>query len=232
MAAPSARTTDLRRQAEAAKALRAQLDEVIYQADKRLCSPQLGMVGVPRAENADWTWRPKLWRGPLHSVGLVAVENRTPLGSEATIFHDCDVSELSFRQVRNLRPDDLAPYGVRMDLFRFDGTFLSVAIDFPPAAMDGLRKRHLIRVNTVVEYEKPVDIYARLNIRSGPNTEQMNSKLPLDTEDVAVEFDLADTDINEHRVEALWLDLIFDGPEMNQVTVRDVNVSRAPRADI
>ena len=43
------------------------------------------------------------------------------LGREATLFHDCTHSELTLRQLRNLREADLAPYGLRMDVFRFDG---------------------------------------------------------------------------------------------------------------
>ena len=47
-----------------------------------------------------------------------------------------------------------------------------------------------------------------------------------------VEFDLAYTKMNEKRVEKMWIDLIFEGPEMNQITFRDVTVSRRPRADL
>jgi len=47
-----------------------------------------------------------------------------------------------------------------------------------------------------------------------------------------VEFDLAYTKLNEKRVESMWVDLIFEGPEMNQVTLRDVTFSRNPRAEL
>jgi hypothetical protein len=47
-----------------------------------------------------------------------------------------------------------------------------------------------------------------------------------------VEFDLAYTKMNEKRVDAVWLDLIFEGPEMNQVTIRDLTFSRYPRAEL
>ncbi len=47
-----------------------------------------------------------------------------------------------------------------------------------------------------------------------------------------VEFDLSYTNLNEKRVEKIWLDLIFEGPEMNQVTVRDITFSRLPRAEL
>ena len=39
--------------------------------------------------------------------------------------------ELTLRQIRNTRESDVAPFGLRMDVFRFDGSFLSLVIDLP-----------------------------------------------------------------------------------------------------
>ncbi|MCW1956322.1 MAG: DUF6478 family protein, partial [Roseobacter sp.] len=63
-------------------------------------------------------------------------------------------------------------------------------------------------------------------------TEQIVRELPLNQPDVVVEFDLAYSKINEKRVERIWLDLIFEGPDMNQVTLRDLTFSRRPRAEL
>ncbi len=121
---------------------------------------------------------------------------------------------------------------MRMDVFRFDGSFLSVVIELPPDACRGLKRNHLIRLDSIVEMEKPLEIFARLNIRHGPNTEQIVRELPLHEDEVFVEFDLAYTKLNEKRVERMWLDLIFEGPEMNQITVRDITLARFPRAEL
>ena len=51
-------------------------------------------------------------------------------------------------------------------------------------------------------------------------------------ESISVEFDLAYSKLNEKRIEAAWIDLIFEGPEMNQVVLRDLTFSRSPRAQI
>ena len=56
--------------------------------------------------------------------------------------------------------------------------------------------------------------------------------VPLTGEEVYVDFDLAYTRVNEKRIEKLWIDLIFEGPQMNQVTLRDLTVSRRPRAEL
>lgn len=222
----------LRQQLAQARQLRGALDRLIHVAEGRLALPRIGSSAFPRPGGTDWSWRPQLWRGPLPVRGLSAVRTRQQVGSEVSVFHDCEISELTLRQVRNSREEDLSPFGLRMDVFRFDGSFLSLVLDLPEGATHGLRKRHLLRVDTIIEAEKPLEIFARLNIRHGPNTEQIVRELPLGERNPMVEFDLAYTDMNEKRVEAIWLDLIFEGPEMNQVTIRDVAMSRYPRADL
>ncbi len=115
--------------------------------------------GIERPLGADWAWRPNLWRGPISPAGIAAAENRDRLGDEITLFHDCKVSELTLRQMRNTRDKDLAPYGLRMDVFRFDGSFLSLVLDLPESGLRGLRRTHLLRLNMEVEVEKPLEIF-------------------------------------------------------------------------
>lgn len=154
------------------------------------------------------------------------------LGEELTLFHDCAASELTLRQLRNRRESDLAPYALRMDVFGFDGSFLSLVVNLPDEALQGLKKSHLIRLDPMVQIEKPLEIFARLNIKHGPNTEQLVRELPLHEADRMVEFDLAYTNINEKRIERAWIDLIFERPQMNEVTLRDLTLSRRPRAEL
>ena len=233
-AALQADTADLpklRQQRSRARVLRYHLNRLIHVADSRLALPMIGSTAIQKPYDADWAWRPQLWRGSMPTPGMAAVENKRKMGDEVTLFHDCTVSELTLRQLRNTKEADLAPFGLRMDVFRFDGSFLSIAVDLPDDAIAGLGRRHLVRLETIVEMEKPLEIFARLNIRHGPNTEQLVRELPLNQADVMVEFDLGYTRVNEKRVEKVWVDLIFEGPEMNQVTIRDLTFSRRPRAE-
>ena len=212
--------------------IRRQVDRVLHVAEGRLALPLIGSNAIQKPVNSDWSHRPEIWRGPLTPPGMAAVENKARIGEEATIFHDCRVSELTVRQIRNSRESDLAPFGLRLDVFRFDGSFLSLAIDLPTDAAHSLRLKHLVRMAVVVDVEKPLELFARLNVKHGPNLEQIVRELPLGQEDVAVEFDLAYTKLNEKRVEKMWVDLIFEGPEMNQIVLRDVTFSRRPRAEL
>ncbi|MDU9002957.1 DUF6478 family protein [Sedimentitalea todarodis] len=229
-AAELADLSDLRQQRNQARKLCAELDRLIHVADGRLALPKLGSSSFPRPHGTDWAWRPQLWCGPLPRPGLSSAPSEAMLGDEVQVFHDCTAWELTLRQLRNTRPQDLAPFALRLDVFRFDGSFLSLAIDLPPDSAEGLCRDHILRAETILEIETPLEIYARLNIQNGPNTEQIIRKLPLLDETVRVDFDMADTRINEKRIEKIWLDLIFGTPTMNQVILRDLTFARHRRA--
>lgn len=208
------------------------LERLVHVADSRLMLPLIGSNAIQKPLNSDWSYRPEIWRGPVVPRGIAAAQNKATLGKEATVFHDCKISELTLRQIRNSREEDLAPFGLQVDVFRFDGSFLSIVLNLPDDAVHGLKKKHLLRLDAIVEMEKPLEIFARLNIKHGPNTEQLVRELPLHEDNVMVEFDLTYTKMNEKRVERIWIDLIFEGPQMNQIILRDITLSRRPRAEL
>lgn len=227
---------DLRRHAQEARALRRELDRLIHTAETRLARPLPGNQRIERPADADWTWRPEVWCGPLSVPGLSAMQSRTKLGQELALFHDCRTSEITLRQIRNRRPADVAAYGLRLDVFRFDGSYLSLALDLPEAASAGLAADHLIRLGLRTETEHPVELYARLNLRFGPNTEQIVREVPPASgqgdEVRMVEFDLAYGRLAARRVDGMWLDLIIEGAQMTQVTLRDLTLTRRHRAPL
>lgn len=214
-----------------ARRLKRHADRLLHVADGRLTLPRIDSA-VPRPLHADWVHRAPLWSGPVFPAGRASVENEMAIGPGATLFHDCRVSEISFRQIRNTGADDLAPFGARFDVFAFDGSFLSLVLDLPPQGVDGLKKRHILGLTLTVETEKPLEMFARLNIRHGPNTEQIVREFPMDATEMTVEFDLGYTELNERRIERAWIDLIFEGPQMNQIVLRDITMARRPRADL
>jgi hypothetical protein len=214
-----------------ARALRRHLDRVLHVAEGRLALPAIGGTGLRRPPGADWVWRPDAWTGPVPIPGRAAVETRTEIAPATTIFHDCATSEITVRQIRNTRARDLAPFGLTIEVYDFDGSFLSVVLDLPEAGVTGLRLRHIVRIDAIVELEAPIEVFARLNVKHGPNIEQVVREFPRNTREAAVEFDLAYTKINEKRVEKAWIDLIFDGPRMNRITLRDLTLIRRMRAE-
>lgn len=223
---------DLRAIRADARALNRPLRDLMHVADSRLMLPLIGSNAIQSPANSDWSYRPELWRGPIEPRGIAAVRTKAKLGAEAMVFHDCKISELTLRQIRNTHERDLAPFGLTMDVFKFDGTYLSLVLNLPETAVQGLKKKHLLRMDAIVEMEKPLEIFARLNIKHGPNTEQIVRELPLNQDEVMVEFDLAYTRLNEKRAERMWVELIFEGPQMNQIILRDITFSRRPRAEL
>lgn len=230
--ASSAPISTLRTQATAARQLRNHLNSFLHGAETKLALPRIGSTNFARPPGTDWSWRPELWRGPLHPAGAASAPSKTRLGTEVQLFHDCAYSELTLRQLRNTREEDLAPFGLRMDVFQFDGSFLSIVVDLPPGALVDLTRQHVFRVDCILESERPIGIFARLNIKHGPNTEQIVRELEIDQKSASAEYDLAHAKLNEKRMENAWLDLIFEAPDMNQVVIRDLTFSRHLRANL
>lgn len=231
-AAPGLESHELRALRTEARGMRRQLDRVLQAADARLAMPASG-AGLPQMPlGTDWSWRPDLWRGALPEPGAVCSADRTALGDGVALYHDCPLGEVVVRQVRNDRAEDRAPYGLAIDVFGFRGSFLSLALNLPDAAVEGLRARHLVRAAMVIDCDRPVRAFARLNIKHGPNLAQPVSNLPEDRRDKVAEFDLAYAGLNDRRIERAWIDLILNDAGMSRIVIRDLVVSRRPRAEL
>jgi hypothetical protein len=231
-AANNTELTTLRTLRQNARQILLPLQELSQIAETRLARPRIGSTTFPRAVGTDWSWRPMLWRAALPRRGLSPARNKAKLGDEIGIFHDCKRPEITLSQHRNLGGDDLAAYGLALEVYHFDGSFLSLVVDLPQDACVGLKKRHVLRLAAVIDREVPINIYARLNIKNGPNTEQSLLTLPAEQRETSAEFDLAYTMLNEARTEKIWIDLLFENPNMNKITIRDINICRYPRAEI
>ncbi len=215
-----------------ARRTKAEIDRLLHKADGRLALPAIGSNAMDRPLGADWAWRPDLWRFPIAPQGHAGAPSPTALGDQVTLFHDCPLVEVTLRQRRNTRQGDLAPFGLMLEVLGFQGSFLSLAVDLPGDAVADLQRRHIIRAQLEFEAERPVTIIGRLNVKHGPNTEQSHAQVSSDWPERAMDFDLTYTDVNEKRVEKMWLDLIVEQPAMNAISLRDLTFSRRPRAEM
>lgn len=215
-----------------AKQLQRQINTVLTDAEERLTLPLIGSNAIRAHVHADWSWRPALWRGRATPHGMASVEAGVSFGDNVKIFHDCPRAENALRQMRNTRETDLAPFGLRIDVFRFAGSFLSVVVDFPVEALRGLNRRHLLRVEPLIEVERELEVFARLNLRHGPNIERLVREIDPFDQDRGVDFDLAYSKLNEQRISGVWVELIFENPGNNELTIRDLTLSRRPRAEL
>jgi hypothetical protein len=230
-AAKSMDLAELRDLRTEARQFRNRVNKVNHIASSRLTLPVIGSKAIKKPQGTEWAHRPEAWSGPVSPSGMSSVKSKSRIGNELALFHDCGTSEMTLRQIRNNREEDLAPFGIQLDVFNFEGSFLSLAVEMPNDAVEGLKKEHIVRLNLIIDSERPQEMFARLNLRHGPNTEQIVRELDLSTREMFVEFDLFYTNFKENRAQSLWFDLIFESPSMNQITIRDVSIIRRRRAN-
>lgn len=215
-----------------ARAMRREIDRVIHAAEPRLASAGAS-AALPRLPlGTDWAWRADPWSGPLPQPGAVANADRLAISEDLALYLDCPLREVIVRQLRNGDQDDGAPFGLGLEVLGFRGSFLSLSLRLPEAAVLGLQARHLIRVDSVIDADRPLRGFARLNIKHGPNVTQLVSDLPRDGRLRMVEFDLAYSKLDETRIERAWLDLIFNDMAWTALVLRELVVSRRPRAEV
>lgn len=230
---PLAEVKPLRSQA---RTLRRNLDHVIYHADHRLAAQMFEADPIYRHPSTDWVWRPDLWRGPVEPHGAARVDTGDCFGYDVKIFHDARQSSLGLRQLRNVRAEDYAPFALQLETFDFDGSFFSVVFDLPEKAAETISLKHVLRLDLALETEAPVELITRVNVKHGPNTDQILREITLSAQGAPkgamTEFDLAYAKINEKRIEKIWVDLIFGNVEMNKIILRDVSLSRRLRSEL
>lgn len=220
-----------------ARTLRRLADRFVARAQHRLDIPNHPQDVPDLPGGTDWRWRPRLFVTTLSPSGIAAPPSGSRFGDDATVWHDSEDSPPILRQIRNRNVADLTPFGLSVETFGYTGSYLSLAIELPPTALQGLTRSHIIRLDINLNIERPMNFFSRLNIGHGPNTDDIIrqvGELPLgeDGQTVTVEFDLYYVGMNEKRLEKLWLDLIFEQPHMNSIRIRDIFLSRHLRADL
>ena len=215
-----------------ARAVAQRINTIRHIADQRLALPVIGSNAMELPPSTDWSYRPELWTGPVSPSGHAPARRQNPFGREVTVYHDCHNDSICLRQLRNTRAEDMAPFGIKLDVFDFQGSFLSLVLQAPPEAVRGLRRRHVLRLGLRFESESPVGITARINLKHGPNTEQVDRPVDTGSADSATEFDLAYVPFKDDRADQLWIDLFLESPGMNEIRLRDLTLSRHLRAEI
>lgn len=219
-----------------ARTLRRSLNRIVARSNARLDLHRPGAEPLDLPSGTTWRWRPQLMAARTSPRGIAAPESGTRLAEEAAIWHDCPERALVLRQMRNSRSAELSPYGLLLEILGFSGSFLSISIDLPQAALNGLTRSRIVRLASVMSVERPMNIYARLNVGHGPNTDQLLRHLgdlqPGRTTSLVTEFDMFRIEMNEKRLEKIWLDLIFESPHMNAVRIGDLFLSHHSRAEV
>jgi hypothetical protein len=201
-------------------------------AESRLIRPPVGGAPISLPPATDWSFRPDAWVHPLVPKAHVPAGRQTRLGEQVALYHDSRTPAVAIHQKRDRGTDDLTPFSVAVEIYDFDGSFLSLVLQAEGGAVRNLGKTHILRVDFDIESERPIEGYCRLNLRNGPNTEQITQAVDYAARRGKVEFDLAYSKFNERRSEEIWFDLFFENPSMNRIEIRDVTLSRRLRSEI
>ena len=230
--APDLSTAALQGHLKQADRLRSVLDRFAQIAEPRLANDVLIEVPETLAGQIEWSGRPAFWLGEASPRALVAPESGIELGEGVKLFHDCPRREIALRQHVNRMAPSRAAYGLSLDVMGFEGSYLSLVLDLPSAALTELGQSHVLSVNFDFQADRDLGIFVRLNLKCGPNTVNMLREVPRDGSGHAVEFDLAYLDMDASRLESGWIDVMFEAPQYLGLDLRDVMLFRSRRAEV
>jgi len=138
----------LSRLRDEARELRGSLDRFLIGADRHASRSRAALDALHLPGGTDWRWRPGFMAGQVSPRGLAGPESGDRLGEGAAVWHDCPESALILQQLANDGATDLSPFGMRLEVFGFAGSFLSLSIDLPESALQGLTRSHILRLET------------------------------------------------------------------------------------
>lgn len=174
----------------------------------------------------DGLWRPEVWRCPVTEPEIGLPVSGTAFGDGLKLFHDATAPDIRLRQ----EPDRGSGHGLAVDIRTFDGEFLSLVVEVPASLRAGLGPRHLIGLSVRRGGARSLDLYARLNLRCGPNTRTAVEQCACPGgADLLVEFGLDWPHLDLGQSDDLWFDLIFTAPLPPTIALLDLAVHRRLR---
>ncbi len=214
----------LRNRAEADAELRA-AEAAMWRSESPAPDPQSGEL---------WVTRPDAWSRAAAPRHIVGPSSGVEIAPALTLYHDCPVAQLSLRQDLT-SPNAPAPFSLYFDILHFEGSFLSLCFNLDPEQTRDWHADDVIRVQLDARMEAPLAVYARLNLKQGPNDIRQLAQFGFgDTTSGRrmAAFDLAGAGLDSKPVDAVWIDLILEKPAMNAITLKDLTVSRSKRAGL
>lgn len=182
-----------------------------------------------RPIGTDWVWRPAVFGTNLPDSVCIPAFSPATLGRDLSLFHDCPLVQISLRQEYTAQPDRFA---IRLETFAFQGSYMSMVLEVPPAICADLHVDHLIRLSVCLDTKQPVTLSARLNAVHGSDVAQLQETLVAEGACRVAEFDLLDIPLARHGVDRFWIDIFIDCPAPSSLLLQEISVMRCQRADI
>lgn len=176
--------------------------------------------------------RPALFQRPLAQRVHAAPDRETRLDEGVGLFHDGDPTGLLLRQSALSPVAEPCAFGLQLDVYQFEGSYLSLVFDLPAAVSQGAAADDVVWIAVDLASENPGSVYLRLNLQHGPNHTEVLRHLPELSGPEKIAFDLSQAKLSDKPVEHMWLDLIFESPAMNRFRLHDLQAARRPRAQL
>ena len=144
------KTAKLRQQRREALALQRALGDVLPRINDELHHRLNRSKAYRHGSNMLWSWRPELWAAPCPSAAGPVPQSGAHLASNTKVFFDDADCAVIIQQFRNDMSEAFAPYGVALELFQFEGSFLSLAIDLPDELYETFAKDELIGLSGAI----------------------------------------------------------------------------------
>ena len=114
-----------------------------------------GIVKGGLPVTTDWVRRPKLWHSTLANPALSGLSSDTALSNGVKMFHDVQYTQITSRQIKQAAYRDAPAFGLSLDVYEFNGEYISLAIRLPYCVTETLSHRHLIRMDWHLTLRKP-----------------------------------------------------------------------------
>ncbi|RED14066.1 DUF6478 family protein [Pontivivens insulae] len=214
-----------RRQAETVGRLVRNVEQA---AARRIDASGQDGVGLQAPADASFSFRPAVLSFPQTPTGHVFPMTGTELSAGVALHHDISPAEIIVRQDRGTD----GQYPLIIEVWRGTGSFVSLSLALPEAEAHSVTRDDLIRLSYQLEMEQSCEVFARLNLAHGPNTEQVVRAVELRPGHDWLEFDVHFTQFDPTRTREIWIDLIFNTLPLNRIVVHDLIISRRARLSL
>ncbi|MEM6621154.1 MAG: DUF6478 family protein [Pseudomonadota bacterium] len=116
----------------------------------------------------------------------------------------------------------LAPGSVRLTLYQFAGSYMSLAVMVPSAVRRAFRPGCLLQIGLEIEATRPLTTFLRLNVQNAQAVEVLHETIVVGRERRNVSFDLGSLRGTDSDVKSTWLDIILSDPEFCEIDLSGV----------
>ncbi|MEM8841650.1 MAG: DUF6478 family protein [Pseudomonadota bacterium] len=168
-----------------------------------------------------WQVRPQVFCQALTDPALSTPETGSDICDGLALFHDAADPLMRWSQIWRA-PGEA---GLRLTIYRFEGSFVSLAARIPDSLASKLRPGHQISVSFTARASRPLALDLRLNLEIAGRSETLAAHRILTDCAHSASFDLRHFEITGDTQVKAWCDLILRNPGMAEVDFHDLSIT-------